>query len=238
MTTYFYGRNSDVESFDKGHSIITQKSKVLSYCNIKDLKIDVEITEQISGTVPFEKRPKGLELYQQLKKNDHIICSHLDRFSRNTLDLLTMVEKFKRQKVFLHFVDIGDEVTGSSAIGGVFLKMLSCFAQYYAEQISEKTTATKQRMKKENKFLGGIKAPFGYDIDDNNYLIPCEKDQQVIRKMQLMRRQGKSYQKISSEITKSTNKKFPVSWVWKILKKEGEKNLIKKELNQCSELSY
>ena len=30
MTTYFYGRNSDVESYEKGSSIDTQLSKVKS----------------------------------------------------------------------------------------------------------------------------------------------------------------------------------------------------------------
>ena len=31
MTTYFYGRNSDLDSFDRGSSIDTQKSKAESY---------------------------------------------------------------------------------------------------------------------------------------------------------------------------------------------------------------
>ena len=41
MTVYFYGRNSDSESFDRQSSIQTQLSKCKSYANIKDLKIDV-----------------------------------------------------------------------------------------------------------------------------------------------------------------------------------------------------
>ena len=39
--------------------------------------------------------------------------------------------------------------------------------------------------------------------------------------MQLMRKKGKSYQKVANEITVSTRKKFPVSWVHKILMREG-----------------
>jgi DNA invertase Pin-like site-specific DNA recombinase len=31
------------------------------------------------------------------KRGDHIICSHLDRFNRNTLNLLQLVEKFRKQ---------------------------------------------------------------------------------------------------------------------------------------------
>ena len=220
MTTYFYGRNSDLDSFDRGSSISTQKTKAESYANIKDLKIDVYMVEQVSGTIPFERRTKGFELFQKLKRNDHLICSHLDRFGRNTLDLLQMVEKFKRKKISLHFVDIGGEVTGSDAMGSVFLKLLSVFAEFYAKQISEKSKATKQRMIKENRYTGG-KKKFGYDLDENNYYVPCEKEQSLIRQMQTMRSAGESYKTISENLTKSTRKKFPISWVHKLVQREG-----------------
>jgi putative DNA-invertase from lambdoid prophage Rac len=220
MTVYFYGRNSDIESFDRQSSIQTQLSKCKSYANIKDLKIDVEVIEQVSGTVPFEKRSKGFEIYNSLKRGDHIVCSHLDRFSRNTLNLLTLVEKFKKQKVSLHFVDVGGEVTGSDAMGSVFLKLLSVFAEFYAKQVSEKSKATKQRMIKENKYTGGFRPKFGYDVDDNGYLVPCEKEQVIIRLMKLLRKKGNSYKKISEVVTKSTKKKFAQSWVFNIIKRE------------------
>ena len=219
MTVYFYGRCSADENFDKGSSVETQLSKCKSYANLKDLTIDKEVTESISGTVRFANRTMGLELMNTLKKGDHIICSALDRFSRNTLDLLQTIEKFKRLKVSLHFTEFG-EVTGSDAMGSVFVKLLSVFAEFYSKQCSEKQTATKQRLAKEGRFLGGKKM-FGYDLDQNNYYIPCEKEQSVIRDMQLMRKQGNSYQKVSDQITRTTRKKFPVSWVFKILNREG-----------------
>ena len=218
MTIYFYGRCSADENFDKGSSIDTQLSKVTAYGVIKNLTIDKQITESISGTVQFNNRPMGLELMNDLKRGDHIICSALDRFSRNTLDLLQVIEKFKRMKVSLHFTEFG-EVTGSDAMGSVFVKLLSVFAEFYSKQCSEKQTATKQRMIKENRFTGG-KKKFGYDLDQNNYYVPCEKEQSIIRAMQLLRKQGKSYQKVANEITVSTRKKFPVSWVHKILMRE------------------
>ena len=219
MTVYFYGRCSADENFEKGSSIETQLSKCKSYADLKDLTIDKEITESISGTVKFNNRPLGLEVMNDLKRGDHIICSALDRFSRNTLDLLQVIEKFKRLKVSLHFTEFG-EVTGSDAMGSVFVKLLSVFAEFYSKQCSEKQKATKDRLKSQGKFFGG-KKPFGYDVDQNNYLIPCEKEQQVIRDMQLMRKKGTSYQKVADQITKTTRKKFPVSWVFKILNREG-----------------
>ena len=222
MSVYFYGRCSADENFEKGSSIETQKSKCNSYADLKNLTIDKEITESISGTIKFSNRPLGLELMKNLKKGDHIICSALDRFSRNTLDLLQVIEKFKKMKASLHFTEFG-EVTGSDAMGSVFVKLLSVFAEFYSKQCSEKQKATKDRLKSQGKFFGG-KKPFGYDVDQNNYLVPCEKEQQVIRDMQLMRKQGTSYQKVADQITKTTRKKFPVSWVFKILNREGVSN--------------
>ena len=218
MTVYFYGRCSADENFDKGSSMATQIDKAKAYGIIKNLTIDKEITESISGTVRFYNRPMGLELMNDLKKGDHIICSALDRFSRNTLDLLQTIEKFKRLKVNLHFAEFGN-VTSADAIGSIFVKLLSVFAEFYSKQCSEKQIATKQRLIKENRFTGG-KKKFGYDLDQNNYYVPCEKEQQIIRQMQLMRKKGKSYQKVAEEITISTRKKFPVSWVHKILMRE------------------
>ena len=54
--------------------------------------------------------------------------------------------KNQKIKVNLNFVDIGSEVTGSDAMGIVFFKLLSLFAEFYAKQVSEKSKATKQRM--------------------------------------------------------------------------------------------
>ena len=223
---YIYGRCSAEENYSKGSSIETQITKCQSYATMKDLVVDEVITEQISGTVAFDKRLKGGELLNNLKKGDHIICSALDRFSRNTLDLLNLVEQFKGQKVQLHFIDVGGEVTGTDAIGSVFLKLLSVFSEFYAKQLSEKQKATKDRMKTQGRYLGG-KKPFGFDIDENNNLVICEKEQQVINQMKDLRGSGLSYQKISNEITNSTRKKFPVSWVFKILNREDINSIVK-----------
>ena len=216
---YVYTRNSNVEAFEKGSSRETQIRKCTNYASIKDLVIDEIIEEQSSGQLPFDRREKSFELLKKLKHNDHIICSHLDRFCRNTLSLLQMIQKFKNKKIFLHFVDLNCEVTGSDAIGNVFLTMLSCFSQFQAEQTSQKIKSYKERMKTENKFSGG-KMTFGYDKDENGFFVPIEKEQEVIREMLLMRKQGKSYRNISSQITKSTRKKFPLSWTHKIIQRE------------------
>jgi len=83
-------------------------------------------------------------------------------------------------------------------MGSVFFKLLSVFAEFYCKQISEKSKATNQLMIKENKYIGGFRPKFGYDVGDNGYLILFKKEQSVIRLMKILRKKVtliKSFQK-------------------------------------------
>ena len=133
--------------------------------------------------------------------------------------ILGIIENLKKIKVSR--VVIGSEVTVTDAMVSVFFKLLSVFAKFYTKQVSKKSKATKQCMIKENKYTSGYRPKFGCDVDNNGYLVHCEKEQSVIRLMKILRKKKNSYKKIFEVITKSTCKKFPQSWVFNILKKEN-----------------
>ena len=216
---YFYGRNSDVEASEKGSSLSTQKSKAEAYAQLKDLVITEYFYDQISGTVPIERREQGFVLTKKLKSGDHLITT-TDRLGRNTINILSFVEKCKKSKIKVHLIDIGGDVCGGDMISTMFMRLLAVFNQFYADQLSEKQKATKQRMKSENRFLGG-KARYGYDVNNEGRYIVCEKEMSVIRQMKLLKDQGYTYRSIAREVSKSTNKKFDSGWVFRILKREG-----------------
>jgi hypothetical protein len=46
-------------------------------------------------------------------------------------------------------------------------------------------------MIKENKHTGGFRSKYVYDVDENDYLVPCEKDQSVIRLMKDINKEKK-----------------------------------------------
>ena len=49
---------------------------------------------------------------------------------------------------------------------------------------------------------------YSYDVNENGYLVPCEKEQSAIRLMKILRKKGNSYKSISEKVTKTTRKKF------------------------------
>ena len=132
---YFYGRNSDVEAAEKGSSLETQKRKAEAYASLKDLIISDYFYDQVSGTVPIERRDKGFVLIKSLKSGDNLITS-TDRLGRNTINILTFIEKCKKQKINIHLIDIGGEVTGGDMISTMFVRLLAVFNQFYADQLS------------------------------------------------------------------------------------------------------
>ena len=210
---YSYLRRSKEEQSES--SIDTQRSRIKSYCELKDLKVDKEFIDYCSGGLLLEQREQGLILSKLLKKGDSIICSVLDRYSRNHYGLVTDVQKYKRNHIKLIFTDLGD-VVSSDSLGSVFYQILSIMSDWYRKSLSEKQILTKQRLREQKKFCGG-RVIYGKDIWENNVLVDCEKEQREIRLILMMRKQGKKYMEIVKEMEKYTGKRWFLSFVHKIV---------------------
>ena len=210
---YSYLRKSREEQSES--SIETQRHKIKSYCELKNLKVDKEFIDFCSGGLLLEQREKGLFLSKILKKGDSIICSVLDRYSRNHFGLVTDVQKYKRNHIKLIFTDLGD-VVSSDSLGSVFYQILSIMSDWYRKSLSEKQILTKQRLREQKKFCGG-RVIYGKDIGENNVLVDCEKEQREIRLILMMRKQGKKYMEIVKEMEKYTGKRWFLSFVHKIV---------------------
>jgi DNA invertase Pin-like site-specific DNA recombinase len=72
--------------------------------------------DKISGTVPFESRPKANELMQEIQsgKITYLSVSSIDRLGRSTIDVLQTIEKLTQANVVLKVDNLGLE----SLIGG------------------------------------------------------------------------------------------------------------------------
>jgi DNA invertase Pin-like site-specific DNA recombinase len=213
---YSYLRKSKEEQSES--SIETQRSKIKSYCELKNLQVDREFIDFVSGGLLLEQREQGLILSKLLKKGDSIICSVLDRYSRNHYGLVTDVEKYRRNNIKLIFTDLGD-VVSSDSLGSVFYQILSVISDWYRKSLSEKQLLTKDRLRKQRKYLGG-KCQYGKDIGENNVLVDCEKQQKEIRLILMMRKKGKKYMEIVKEMERYTGRRWFLSFVHKIVQRQ------------------
>ena len=213
---YSYCRRSKEE--EGKSSIDTQRKKIQMYCEGADIFVDKHFVDYVSGGTRLEQREQGLILSKLLKKGDTIICSALDRYSRNHFGLISDVEKYKRMKVKLIFCDLGDVVSADS-LGSIFYQILSIMSEWYRKSLSEKQKLVREKQQKEKLYTGG-KVLKGFDIGDNGQLVECEKEQKEIRLMLMHRKAGKKYKEIVSEMENYTGRKWHLSFVHKVITRE------------------
>jgi len=125
--------------------------------------------------------------------------------------------------------DLG-EITEANEHGKIFFSILNTIANIRFEKSREINLKTKRNAKKENKFLGGVKTPFGKDwksfsdgtlskltakdrktldqgkpkfghyISADGIIVPNKMEQEAIKEMRRLRRRKFSYAKISKRL--------------------------------------
>lgn len=161
------------------------------------------------------------------KEIGHLIVYKMDRLTRRTLDLLTLVENvFKPNDVQFH--SITERVDTSTAQGKFFLTIIGAMAQMKRDLVAERTKEALQY--KKSKFEAYSPTPFGFDRE-NEHITPNQKELKIIKLMRKLKKKGLSYQAIinklnEKDIPTKNKKSWSKSTIWGILKNPIYDNLI------------
>src|SRR6201998_4972981 len=108
----------------------------------------------VSGSVPLADRPEGRRLLSSLQPGDVVITAKLDRAFRSASDALGTLEQLKDDKIALHMLDLGGDVTGNGVSKLVFT-ILSAVAENERDRIRERIPDVKADQRKRHRILGG-----------------------------------------------------------------------------------
>jgi putative DNA-invertase from lambdoid prophage Rac len=138
---------------------LTQKQQITGYAMMKGWAVAEFFVESgVSGSVPMAGRPEGQRLLAKL--GDIIITANLDRMFRYALGTL---ERMKDDKIALHMIDLGGDVTGNG-ISKLVFTILSAVAESERDRIRERVREAKRHRVSQRLYNGG-KRPFGFDIE-------------------------------------------------------------------------
>jgi DNA invertase Pin-like site-specific DNA recombinase len=86
--------------------------------------------DKISGSIPFEKRPKAQQLLEGVIKGEitYVTVSSIDRLGRSTLDVLQTIETFTQKGVVLKVDNLGLESLVSGKENPTFKLIVSVLA--------------------------------------------------------------------------------------------------------------
>lgn len=162
--TRLYARVSHEEQKKFGFSIENQLDKLRTYAEENNmLIIDEYIDEGYSaGTT---KRPELQRMLSEVQRNEIIIFTRLDRFSRNVLDANEMVKMFIQKNVSIKAIE-EDDIDTSTADGMFMFNLKVSLAQRELAKGSERiNTVFEYKVKKGQPITGNM--PYGYTIEEH-----------------------------------------------------------------------
>lgn len=107
--------------------------------------------EQYTGKT--SDRPIFNKLKQELKENDKLIVTKLDRLCRNVKEGLDFIQELNKKGVKVHILNIG--LIEDTPIGNLIITNLLAFSEFERAMIIERTQAGKEIAKQKDDFREG-----------------------------------------------------------------------------------
>jgi DNA invertase Pin-like site-specific DNA recombinase len=188
-----YCRVSTDGQATEGVSLEAQESELRSYAARRGLTVEAVIVDAgVSGTVPLEHREGGAAMLAALRRRRepvrHVVAVKLDRLFRNLRDCLGVIDRWDRDGVALHLVDLGGQtVDTSTAIGRFFLSTMAAVAELERGMISERIRAVMAHKRATGRRTS-LDAPYGFRVaEDGATLEPVAAEQAAIERARELR---------------------------------------------------
>lgn len=173
-----YARVSTKGQAKDGNSLEAQEKEILErYENAKIYK------EAYTGTTT--DRPIFNDIINQIKENDMIVVTKLDRLARNTVEGIQIVKEIFKKKASVHVLNVG--LLEDTAMGQFFITTLLAVAELERNQIVERTQTGKAMAKanaqaKGEKFIEGRPEKFdAMQIENALNLLETHSYSQVVK---------------------------------------------------------
>jgi site-specific DNA recombinase len=188
MKAIGYIRVSTEDQAREGVSLENQGSKIVAYADLHGLEL-VEVIRDDGLSGKSLERP-GFERLQGILDAGEahaVIAYKLDRLSRKTVDILTILDTWDKRGIAFHCIQ--DRIDTTSAAGRFLVTILSGLAQMERDLISERTKDALAHKKRNREWCGRI--PFGYRIDGTR-LVESPVEMEMIQKIKRAYRKDRS----------------------------------------------
>ncbi|MDG3132312.1 recombinase family protein [Streptococcus suis] len=178
-----YVRVSTTSQAEEGYSIEEQISSLRKYCEAMNWNVFHEYVDAGFSGGKLE-RPEMSNLINDAKKQlfDTVLVYKLDRLSRSVKDTLHLMQDiFTPSKV--DFVSLQENIDTSSAMGTLFITLLSAISEFEREQITERMKMGKTGRAKAGKAMSWRWTAFGYDYNRETGILELDPVKAPLVKM-------------------------------------------------------
>lgn len=179
-------------------TLLHQEDLIKNYCKYKNYEIiNIYIEGGCSGSIDAKNRPEMSQILNRLQKGegDGLICTKIDRLSRNSADFINILNYFNKNDIQLIILE--PEIDTKSIFGKLMCTIMSALAEMELNMIRQRTKDALQKMKSNNECVGSI--PYGYSKLEDNKLIENEDEQKLIIRICDLYNSGISCNKIAQK---------------------------------------
>lgn len=197
MATIIYTRVSTQEQADSGAGLNAQLDACLAYAKAQGWNVIGDYQDAgVSGTADVEKRTGLMTAIGELRKGDVLLVAKRDRIGRDVMLVKTIERMVAKRKASIHALNGSNEATPEGALMNT---LMDGFAAYEVAVIRARTKAALCAKKARGERMGKI--PFGFQADDDGvHLVPCEREQGILRMIADFRNDGYSLQRIANAL--------------------------------------
>lgn len=178
-----YTRKSTTNRLDaEMNSLETQREVCSAFITSQKYKSWIELPKRYDDGGQSGSdldRPALASLMEDIEdgKVDTVVVYKVDRLTRSLLDFVRLIDLFDQRSIT--FVSISQAFDTSDSMGRMVLNILLTFSQFEREMIGERVRESLRARKRHGKIHGG-KAPFGYQIVDDELVID-EHEAKIVR---------------------------------------------------------
>ena len=157
-----YVRVSSLHQAIEGYSIGQQQDALTKYCEAMNWAIyDVYTDAGFSGGKIDRPAMEKLITDAKMGKFDTVLVYKLDRLSRSVQDTLSLVRDIFNENN-IGFVSLQENIDTSTAMGNLFLTLLSAIAEFEREHIKERMQMGRYGRAKSGKSMMRNLTSYGY----------------------------------------------------------------------------
>ena len=196
MRAIGYTRVSSAGQATEGVSLAAQAQQIRGYCRAKSWQLVEIFSDEGRSGKDLERQAlqAALALLDE-HRADALIVTKLDRLGRRTRDVLMLIdERFAHNGAAL--VSITEGIDPTTPGGRLVITILAGLGEWERAVIIERTKAALDHLRANGRPTGPL--PFGKKLDSQGQLVADPDAVRQLRKARRLRREGKSWRKISA----------------------------------------
>lgn len=193
-----YVRVSTARQAEEGASLEAQEARIRSWAAAQGLEVaGVHVDAGLSGG-RADNRP-GLQaaLADVCKRRGVLVVYSLSRMARSVKDAADISDRLRKAKADL--VSLSESLDTTSAAGRMLFGVLSVFAQFERELISERVSTSMDYLRRQHRKVSG-NVPFGWEEAEGGRLVPNEAERAVVDMLRKRRADGASFRDLVRDL--------------------------------------